>query len=198
MAGRPKKQKEDIVEVIENATEAVLPVDVEPTGKEVVKEEEPVGFDPNAEEPEEANDVQAEPIGVPKADPKAAEQVKKQADTVTICVNYYQDLTYIVRLPNGSLAKVTLTGNNARERGKDMGVNPKGGAYGMTFGVPAEMWELIKKQHKSDPKIINGLVFASTGNVAFTKAAITERKELRNGNEPLDPKKVIASTTPFK
>lgn len=51
---------------------------------------------------------------------------------------------FAVRLPNGSLAEVKFNGNNKHLAGLEMGKNPIGGAFGMTFGVPSDMWELIK------------------------------------------------------
>lgn len=195
---RPKKVKEDeVVTIVDDKnTEALLPQEVEPTGVEVIEEEKPVTYDPN--EGDEVSEVEEKEVEKVNAKQPVQASPTKQVDTVTVCCNSYQDMIFAVRLPNGSLAEVKFNGNNKHLAGLEMGKNPIGGAFGMTFGVPADMWELIKKQHKSDPRIINGLIFASTGDTRFTKSAIHERKELRNGNEPLDPKKVIASTTPFK
>lgn len=187
---RPKKVTEkalddSIVTIVDDkSTDAMLPLEVAPTGQEVIEDDKPLTYDPQ----EDGQSKKTAPYTT----------ATKQADTVTVCCNLYQDAIFVVRLPNGSMAEVKLNGNNKHLAGLEMGKNPSGGAFGMTFGVPSDMWELIKKQHKSDPRIINGLVFASTGDTRFTKSAIRERSELRNGNEPLDPKNVVASTTPFK
>lgn len=188
---RPKKVKEDeVVTIVDDKnTEALLPQEVEPTGVEVIEEEKPVTYDPN--EGDEVSEVEEKEVEKVNAKQPVQASPTKQVDTVTVCCNSYQDVIFAVRLPNGSLAEVKFNGNNKHLAGLEMGKNPIGGAFGMTFGVPSDMWELIKKQHKSDPRIINGLILRQPEIPALQKAQSTNAKNCVTGTSHLTRKRLL-------
>lgn len=115
---------------------------------------------------------------------EVVEEVKN--DTVVVCSNFPRDVIYIVKDNNGHDVKIRIKGNSANLRGKGSGILPIG-AYGITANVPAEAWEQIKQRYRDDVRIKQGLIFASTPNKARKEAK--ERKDLRNGFEPIDPTK---------
>ena len=114
-------------------------------------------------------------------------------DTVTVCANIPRDCIFEVLNNKGKIEKIRIHGNSNNLRGKEAGVLPVG-AYGITANVPVEAWEQIKRNFVDDPRFTKGLIFATTAGKA-RKAAI-ERKDLRNGFEPIDPKK--AKTEKFE
>ena len=119
------------------------------------------------------------------------EEIKN--DTVTVCANIPRDCIFEAIDNRGKVQKIRIHGNANRLRGKEAGVLPVG-AYGITVNVPAEAWEQIKRNFADDPRFKNGLIFATTAGKARKEAV--ERKELRNGFEPIDPKK--AKTQKFE
>lgn len=112
---------------------------------------------------------------------EAFEEVKN--NTVVICSNFPRDIKYIVLDNHGKETEIVVKGNSANLRGLASGILPIG-AYGITTNVPAEAWEQIKARYCDDPRIRQGLIFASTPNKARKEAK--ERKDLRNGFEPID------------
>ena len=119
------------------------------------------------------------------------EEIKN--DTVTVCANIPRDCIFEAIDNRGKGQKIRIHGNANRLRGKEAGVLPVG-AYGITVNVPVEAWEQIKRIFADDPRFKNGLIFATTAGKARKEAV--ERKELRNGFEPIDPKK--AKTKKFE
>ena len=111
------------------------------------------------------------------------EEVKN--DTVVVCSNFPRDIIYVVKDNSGHDVEIRIKGNSANLRGKGSGILPIG-AYGITANVPAGAWEQIKQKYCDDARIKQGLIFASTPNKARKEAK--ERKDLRNGFEPIDPK----------
>ena len=114
-------------------------------------------------------------------------------DTVTVCANIPRDCIFEVLNNKGKIEKIRIHGNSNNLRGKEAGVLPVG-AYGITVNVPIEAWEQIKRNFADDPRFKNGLIFATTAGKARKEAV--ERKDLRNGFEPIDPKK--AKTEKFE
>ena len=114
-------------------------------------------------------------------------------DTVTVCANIPRDCIFEVLNNKGKIEKIRIHGNSNNLRGKEAGVLPVG-AYGITVNVPAKAWEQIKRTFADDPRFKNGLIFATTAGKARKEAV--ERKDLRNGFEPIDPKK--AKTEKFE
>jgi len=107
-------------------------------------------------------------------------------DTVVVCSNFPRDIIYVVLDNNGKEVEILIKGNSNNLRGKAAGILPIG-AYGITANVPAGAWEQIKTRYCDDARIKQGLIFASTPNKARKEAK--ERKDLRNGLEPIDPTK---------
>ena len=114
-------------------------------------------------------------------------------DTVTVCANIPRDCIFEVLNNKGKVEKIRIHGNSNNLRGKEAGVLPVG-AYGITVNVPVEAWEQIKRNFADDPRFKNGLIFATTAGKARKEAV--ERKDLRNGFEPIDPKE--AKTKKFE
>lgn len=114
-------------------------------------------------------------------------------DTVTVCANIPRDCIFEVLNNKGKIEKIRIHGNSNNLRGKEAGVLPVG-AYGITANVPVEAWEQIKRNFVDDPRFTKGLIFATTAGKARKEAI--ERKDLRNGFEPIDPKK--AKTEKFE
>ena len=119
------------------------------------------------------------------------EEIKN--DTVTVCANIPRDCIFEAIDNRGKVQKIRIYGNAGKLRGKEAGVLPVG-AFGVTWNVPAKAWEQIKRNFADDPRFKNGLIFATTAGKARKEAV--ERKELRNGFEPIDPKK--AKTKKFE
>lgn len=115
---------------------------------------------------------------------EVVEEVKN--DTVVVCSNFPRDIIYIVKDNAGHDVRIRIKGNSANLRGKGSGILPVG-AYGITANVPTGAWEQIKQRYCDDVRIKQGLIFASTPNKARKEAK--ERKDLRNGFEPIDPTK---------
>ena len=119
------------------------------------------------------------------------EEIKN--DTVTVCANIPRDCIFEAIDNRGKVQKIRIYGNAGKLRGKEAGVLPVG-AFGVTWNVPAKAWEQIKRNFADDPRFKNGLIFATTAGKARKEAI--ERKDLRNGFEPIDPKK--AKTKKFE
>ena len=113
------------------------------------------------------------------------EEIPVKNDTVCVCSNWPLDHIFKVIDNSGNEVRIRINGNGHHLRGELSGILPIG-AYGITANVPAEAWEQIKMRYKDDPRIKNGLIFATTPNKARREAA--ERKDLRNGLEPIDTK----------
>lgn len=114
-------------------------------------------------------------VGV--ADVQAAEP-----DTVCICANIPFDLRFDYLDDNGKMQSLTVKGNGSHLRGLDRGILPVG-AYGITANVPKAVWNKVKAVHRDNRAIKNGLIFATEASKAA--AATKERKDLRNGLEPI-------------
>lgn len=122
-----------------------------------------------------------------------AKTAVKAADTVTVCLNFPHDVKFMVPDAKGKMQPVIFKGNAAHLAGKRRGTLPVG-KYGLTFGVPAEAWDYIQRAYKDNELIKNGFLFAASAATAQDAAA--ERKKLRTGLEPVDPK--TGKTEPHK
>lgn len=60
------------------------------------------------------------------------------------------------------------------------------GDYALTPGVPKDVWEKWKEQHKDSPLVLNNLIFAYGSNEKIRDAA-RESAKLRSGMEAITP-----------
>ena len=114
------------------------------------------------------------------------EEVPEKNDTVVVASNWPRNIIFEVMDDTGHLRSVLIRGNGTHLKGLPSGILSIG-AYGVTTNVPKELWEKIAAQHKDDPRFKDGLIFASTQKKVRREA--TERKDLRNGFEPVDTSK---------
>ena len=147
---------------------------------------------------EAAAEVAAEAVKATEEAAKAAEKKKIKAqsinsanravidtsDTVTLCLNYPQDLELAIPTSKGTIERIILNGNNTHLRGKEKGINPVG-AYGVTPNVPRAAWEWFCENYPEFWLIKEHLLFCATKDDNYSvKAETDERKALRNGFEP--------------
>ena len=126
----------------------------------------------------EAKKVKAQAIN------SANRAVIDTSDTVTLCLNYPQDLELAIPTSKGTIERIILRGNNTHLRGKEKGINPVG-AYGVTPNVPRAAWEWFCKNYPEFWLIKEHLLFCATKDDKYSVEAETdERKALRNGFEP--------------
>lgn len=114
------------------------------------------------------------------------EEVPEKNDTVVVASNWPRNIIFEVMDDTGHMRSVLIRGNGSHLKGLSSGILSVG-AYGVTTNVPKELWEKIAAQHKDDPRFKEGLIFASTQKKVRREA--TERKDLRNGFEPVDTSK---------
>lgn len=114
------------------------------------------------------------------------EEVPEKNDTVVVASNWPRNIIFDVMDDTGHMRSVLIRGNGTHLKGLPSGILSVG-AYGVTTNVPKELWEKIAAQHKDDPRFKDGLIFASTQKKVRREA--TERKDLRNGFEPVDTSK---------
>lgn len=114
------------------------------------------------------------------------EEVQEKNDTVVVASNWPRNIIFEVMDDTGHMRSVLIRGNGTHLKGLPSGILSVG-AYGVTTNVPKELWEKIAAQHKDDPRFKEGLIFASTQKKVRREA--TERKDLRNGYEPVDTSK---------
>lgn len=114
----------------------------------------------------------------------------KGSDTVCVLLNYPRDVKYMVPDNHGVMRPLVFKGNATHLKGKMNGVLPTGGAFGITAGVPREAWEWLVKHRPKDPLIAKGYLFVAEAQNA--RAAAKERKDMRNGFEPVDPKRAAS------
>lgn len=114
------------------------------------------------------------------------EEVPEKNDTVVVASNWPRNIIFDVMDDTGHMCSVLIRGNGTHLKGLPSGILSVG-AYGVTTNVPKELWEKIAAQHKDDPRFKEGLIFASTQKKVRREA--TERKDLRNGFEPVDTSK---------
>ena len=118
------------------------------------------------------------------------EEVPEKNDTVVVASNWPRNIIFDVMDDTGHMRSVLIRGNGTHLKGLPAGILSVG-AYGVTTNVPKALWEKIAEQHKDDPRFKDGLIFASTQKKVRREA--TERKDLRNGFEPVDTSKKRAT-----
>ena len=118
---------------------------------------------------------------------------KSVSGTVCIAMNFPRDFRFDYEDKNGAKCELLVHGNATELRGLEMGTLPTGGKFGFTFGVPREVWEAVAEKYRNMPIFRNGLIFA-VGSAPDAKKEAENRKDLRNGYEPIDPYK--SRTTP--
>lgn len=159
-------------EAVQATEEAAEPTPYEAALKEAEKQAE------EAAKAAEEKKVKAQAIN------SANRAVIDTSDTVTLCLNYPQDLELAIPTSKGTIERIILRGNNAHLRGKEKGINPVG-AYGVTPNVPRAAWEWFCKNYPEFWLIKEHLLFCATKDDKYSVEAETdERKALRNGFEP--------------
>lgn len=110
----------------------------------------------------------------------AAEDVAPQTsgDSVIVCLNRAQGIRFTLK----SGQTVEVAGNAVHLRGREMGVLPTGGAFGMTT-VPRAAWEEIAATYKDTALFKSGRIFAQ-GSRASALAQARDLEETRHGLEP--------------
>lgn len=162
-------------EAVKATEEAAEPTPYEAALKEAEKQAEEAA---KAAKAAEAKKVKAASIN------SANRAVIDTSDTVTLCLNYPQDLELAIPTSKGTIERIILRGNNAHLRGKEKGINPVG-AYGVTPNVPRAAWEWFCKNYPEFWLIKEHLLFCATKDDKYSVEAETdERKALRNGFEP--------------
>lgn len=166
-------------EAVKATEEAAEPTPYEAALKEAEKQaEEAAKAAEEAAKAAEAKKVKAASIN------SANRAVIDTSDTVTLCLNYPQDLELAIPTSKGTIERIILRGNNAHLRGKEKGINPVG-AYGVTPNVPRAAWEWFCKNYPEFWLIKEHLLFCATKDDKYSVEAETdERKALRNGFEP--------------
>lgn len=159
-------------EAVKATEEAAEPTPYEAALKEAEKQAE------EAAKAAEAKKVKAQAIN------SANRAVIDTSDTVTLCLNYPQDLELAIPTSKGTIERIIVRGNNTHLRGKEKGINPVG-AYGVTPNVPRAAWEWFCKNYPEFWLIKEHLLFCATKDDKYSVEAETdERKALRNGFEP--------------
>lgn len=123
-------------------------------------------------------DVVAEPVENGTTISVNDEIKVNEPDTVVICANYPQGIT--VETPFG---KFRINSNSEALRGKERGILPTPGTFGITTNVPVKAWEWFAKQYKHWGILKKGLIFATTPDKV--RSEIAKRKNLFNGYEPI-------------
>lgn len=163
-------------EAVQATEEAAEPTPYEAALKEAEKQAEEAAKAPGMRA--EAKKVKAQGIN------SANRAVIDTSDTVTLCLNYPQDLELAIPTSKGTIERIILRGNNTHLRGKEKGINPVG-AYGVTPNVPRAAWEWFCKNYPEFWLIKEHLLFCATKDDKYSVEAETdERKALRNGFEP--------------
>ena len=158
-------------EAVKATEEAAEPIPYEAALKEAEKQ---------AEEAAKAAEEAAKAASINSAN----RAVIDTSDTVTLCLNYPQDLELTIPTSKGTIERIILNGNNTHLRGKEKGINPVG-AYGVTPNVPRAAWEWFCENYPEFWLIKEHLLFCATKDDKYSVEAETdERKALRNGFEP--------------
>ena len=175
----------------EKQAEAAEPTPYEAALKEAEKQAEvaePTPYEAALKEAEKQAEAAAKAAEAKKVKAQAINSANRAvidtSDTVTLCLNYPQDLELAIPTSKGTIERIILRGNNTHLRGKEKGINPVG-AYGVTPNVPRAAWEWFCKNYPEFWLIKEHLLFCATKDDKYSVEAETdERKALRNGFEP--------------
>lgn len=138
-------------------------------------------------EAEERNTSSASSLSAP------AVKTRKYPGKVTVFYNHPRSIIFRVTDSHGVEQMLEVNGNAVNLRGLPKGILPTGGTFGRTPDVDGELWEAVEKKYANMPAFRNGLIFAVATEEA-AKSELKARAELRNGYEPIDPKR--AKTEP--
>lgn len=167
-------------EAVKATEEAAEPIPYEAALKEAEKQAEEAA---KAAEAKKVKAAEAKKIKAASIN-SANRAVIDTSDTVTLCLNYPQDLELAIPTSKGTIERIILNGNNTHLRGKEKGINPVG-AYGVTPNVPRAAWEWFCENYPEFWLIKEHLLFCATKDDKYSVEAETdERKALRNGFEP--------------
>lgn len=114
----------------------------------------------------------------------AEEAVVEDVGGSTVCVALNRAAGITFTLKSGK--KVSVAGNAVHLKGKEMGMLPTGGAFGLTT-VEAADWEEIKTRFAKTALFKSGRIFAMS-NKTEAIAAAKEKANTRNGLEPASGK----------
>ncbi|OUO94799.1 hypothetical protein [Cloacibacillus sp. An23] len=102
--------------------------------------------------------------------------------------NSPRSIIFSVLDSHGVEQKLLINGNATNLRGLPKGILPAAGTFGRTPDVDGGLWEAVETKYAKMPAFRNGLIFAvSTEDAA--KSELNDRRGLRNGYEPIDPKR---------
>ena len=93
-----------------------------------------------------------------------APEPETRGDTVIVCLNRAQGIRFTLK--NGQTVEVA--GNAVHLRGREMGVLPTGGAFGMTT-IPRAAWEEIEAVYKDTALFKSGRIFAQARELGETR-----------------------------
>lgn len=113
------------------------------------------------------------------ADEEAFSPVGQGKDTVIVCLNRAQGIRFTLK----SGQTIEVAGNAVHLRGREMGVLPTGGAFGMT-AIPREAWEEIQATFGDTALFKSGRIFAQDSR-ASAMAQARDYSETRHGLEPV-------------
>lgn len=102
--------------------------------------------------------------------------------TVCVALNRAAGITFTLK----SGKKVSIAGSAVHLRGKEMGILPTGGAFGLTT-VEAADWEEIQARFGNTALFKSGRIFASS-NKTEAIAEAKDKGDTRNGLEPASGK----------
>lgn len=113
---------------------------------------------------------------------------RKYQGRVTVFYNSPRSIIFSVLDSHGVEQKLLINGNATNLRGLPKGILPAAGTFGRTPDVDGGLWEAVETKYAKMPAFRNGLIFAvSTEDAA--KSELNDRRGLRNGYEPIDPKR---------
>ena len=104
----------------------------------------------------------------------------------------------LVNTPSGSRTVVEYRKGHVQVRingnAYPVGIPPEGfrekpdmsGGYALTYDVDKDFWDAWMGQHKTDPMVVNKLIFACE-KIDTTRGKTKEWASLRTGFEPIDP-----------
>ena len=118
------------------------------------------------------------------------------ANTVTVLLNSVRDIVFDVADNSGKIHYVKILGSGSNIRNDNGTVRPSAplpgvGAYGVTFGVDADLWAEVEKTYGSMSIFKKGYIKATTPKTE--KAAREELATKENGEEPAQPQEAKKS-----
>ena len=84
----------------------------------------------------------------------------------TVFYNSVRDIVFDVEDAAGKPHSVRINGSSATLRGTDINPLPGVGAYGVTFGVDADLWAVVKKKYADMQIFKDGFSFWKAEDIA--------------------------------